>query len=466
MRLVFFLMVFVVAAGGTSWAGKGSLPSVYHLLLTNPSSEIIGVDMAMCNSAQLSGTLRFVSLTGNDTTGAGTLANPFRTLQKAVEYVNANATTAETIVLRDGSYSEPGNFRIRVPNITIRSYPGEWAVVDRSGQTDEYGMGIYFYVGSDGGSLRCLEVKGGFYVVSTETKWDWGDPADRAGVSHILLENVKLHSSKRDVVKIKPQCDDITIRHCEIHHSGVGLPVGDCNAEGIDNVNGDRMLVSYTHIHDTCSTGVYFKGGATDGIVEHNLIENTGAAGIILGFDTSPEYFDLTTNPDYYENIRGIARYNLTKNTGWAGIALYASKDAQVYQNTIINGASIYHSPIYFGITYQDWEPGAGRPANINPNIHHNIVVQETVTTAPIIAIRYSDDLGGLSGLSGSMTINNNCYYQAGGASSFEDRRSDWTGNFSAWKSHISGDTQSYETNPNLDANFKPQNSLCAGKGF
>jgi hypothetical protein len=93
--------------------------------------------------------------------------------------------------------------------------------------------------------------------------------------------------------------------------------------------------------------------------------------------------------------------------------------------------------------------------------------VQETVTGMPMIAIRYSDDLGGLSGLYGPMTINSNCYYQAGGSSSFADRRPpDWTGNFSAWKSHISGDAQSYETNPNLDANFKPQNSNCVGKGM
>ncbi len=433
---------------------------------SSPPSSVIGVDMAMCNSAQLSGTLRFVSLTGNDATGNGTINQPYRTLQKALEYVNAHAVGAETIVLRGGTYVEPveNAGRIRVPNVTIRSYPGEWAIIDRSAQPDD--IGIYFDVDADNGSLQCLEAKGGFYVVATETRWDWGDPADRTGASHILLENVKLHSSARDVVKIKPQCDDITIRHCEIHHSGVELPTTDCNAEGIDNVNGDRMLVSYTHIHDICSTGVYFKGGATDGIVERNLIENTGFAGIILGFDTSPEYFDLTTNPEYYENIRGIARYNLTRNTGGAGIALYASKDAQVYQNTLINGARIYHSPIYFGITYQDWETSAGRPANINPTLHHNIVVQETVTNMPMIAIRYSDDLGGLSGLSGNMTINDNCYYQAGGASSFNDRRTDWTGDFNAWKPHINGDTYSFETNPNLDADFKPQNSDCVGKGF
>ena len=435
-----------------------------------PSDSLtVGVDLEMCNSAQLSGNLVYVSTEGNDSTANGSISNPYKTVRAAV----MNAQASDTIVLRGGTYAEPQEVRIRVPDVTIRSYPGEWAIIDRSSDMDD--VGVYFYVGSDGGALKCAEVIGGFYAVSTETKWDWGDPNDRMGASNILLENVKLHDSHRDVVKIKPQSDDIIIRHAEIYNSGTDLTPGECNAEGIDNVNGDNMHVSYTHIHDTCSTGVYFKGGATDGVVEHSLIENTGAAGIILGFDTSPEYFDLNINPEYYENIRGIARHNLIRNTGWAGIALYASRDAEVYNNTIINSSSIYHSPIYFGITFQDWMPEAGRPANINPSIHHNIISQPVERDAHMISIRQTDELGGLSALNGNLNINNNCYYQAGGSTSFEDSRTqvdqggwtdDWTGNLVKWRSHINGDTSSYEVDPGLDSNYKPTNSLCAGMGY
>ena len=422
------------------------------------SSSEFGVDMAVCNSSQVPVNAKYVSLSGNDSND-GSIAHPFRTVLAAVN----SAQDGDTIVLRQGTYVEPSEIRIRVPNVTITSYPGEWAVIDRTADQDN--AGIYFYVGSDGGSLKCVEVKGGFYAVSTETMWDWGE-ADRSGASNILIENTKLHDSFRDVVKIKPQSDDITIRHNEIYNSSQGQMTGDCNAEGIDNVNGDRNIISYNYIHNTCSNGVYLKGGATDGIVEYNYIENTGGAGVILGFDTSPEYFDLTANPDYYENINGIARHNLIRNTGWAGIALYASKDAQVYNNTIINSASIYHSPIYFGVTFQDWEPQAGRPANINPNIHNNIVVQNTVTRAPLVGIRFANELGGLSGLNGSLAINNNCYYQSSVAASFEDGRSDWTGGFADWQSHINGDSGSLVTNPMFDAKYKPTNPACSGMGY
>ncbi|MDF1497591.1 MAG: Ig-like domain-containing protein [Patescibacteria group bacterium] len=461
--------IYDISAVAIDNGGEMTGSEAVHIIVNSPStnpptpppseSVSVGVDMAMCNNTQLTGNLVYVSTSGNDSNANGSLANPYRTVRTAVD----NASAGDTIVLRGGTYIEPSEIRIRVPNVTITSYPGEWAIIDRS--SDQENAGVYFYVGSDGGSLKCVEVKGGFYAVSTETMWDWGE-ANRMGASNIIIENTKLHDSFRDVIKIKPQSDDITIRHNEIYNSSQGQMSGDCNAEGIDNVNGDRTIVAYNHIHNTCSTGVYLKGGATDGIVEHNLIENTGGAGIILGFDTSPEFFDLATNPGYYENIRGIARYNLIKNAGWAGVALYASKDAQVYNNTIVDTASVYHSPIYFGVTFQDWEAEAGRPANINPNIHNNIIVQNNVTRASLVGIRFANELGGLSGLDGNLTINNNCYYQTGTTASFEDGRSDWTGGFTAWRSHSSGESGSLELNPQLNANFKPQNSACSAMGY
>ncbi|MDQ7830166.1 MAG: right-handed parallel beta-helix repeat-containing protein [Desulfovibrionaceae bacterium] len=420
----------------------------------------IGVRTQRCNAAVLSGNLRHVALSGNDATGTGSAAAPYRTLFRAAE----TAQPGDTIVVRQGTYVEPQEIRIRVENVAIRSYPGEWAVVDRTSETGQ-GSGIYFYVGSDGGSLECIEVAGGFYAVSTETKWDWGDPDDRTGASRIRLVDARLHGSQRDVVKIKPGCDDITIEHCEIFDSGVGLTPGNCNAEGIDNVNGDRNRVARNHIHDICSNGVYHKGGAMDGVVEYNLVENTGGAGILLGFDTSPEYFDLTVNPDYYENIRGIARYNLVRNTGGSGIGFYAARDATAHNNTVVDAAKSYHSPLYFGITFQDWAPEAGRPANSNPTVARNIVSQPSSVTASLVSIRYSNELGGLSGLSGALAIRDNCYHQAGGAGVFADGRTGFQGNFSQWRAHIAGEAGSLETDPLLDADGLPHNPLCRRMG-
>lgn len=420
----------------------------------------VGVRRDVCDAAPLSGTVRHIALSGNDDTADGTAAHPYRTLAAAARDVLAG----QSLVLGQGTYAEPDEIRIRVPGVTIRSFPGEWAVVDRSSETGE-GSGIYFYVGSDGGVLECLEVVGGFYAVSTETKWDWGDPEDRSGASGIRVENTRLHGSQRDVVKIKPNSDDLIIRHNEIFDSGLGLPFGDCNAEGIDNVNGDRTQVAYNHIHDICSTGVYLKGGAADGVIEHNIIERAGGAGILLGFDTSPEYFDLTANPQYYENIRGIARYNLIRDTRGAGIGFYASRDAKAYNNTLIATAADYHSPIYFGVTFQDWDPAAGRPANRNPSVFRNIVGQPGAARDSMVSIRQSTELGGLSGLDGDLDTHDNCYWRPAGPAVFEDGRFAWSGDFTAWQAHIDGDAGSLETDPQWDAALRPQNPACRGRG-
>ena len=415
----------------------------------------------------------YVSPKGNDSTATGSKDAPYASINKAL----AAAKAGDTIILREGTYREEVETRIRKPNITIRSAKGEWAIIDlttyKPGHNED--SGVYFDVDSSGSKLQCVEVIGGFYAVCMETKWDWGDPADRKGASNILIEDCKLHDSRYDVIKVKPNCTDITIRYNEIYNSGqafAGKPQnGEDNAEGIDNVNGDRMIVHNNYFHDICSTGIYAKGGATDVLIENNLIRQAYGAGIMIGFDTSPEFFNLSVNPHYYENIRGVVRNNLVIDTGWEGIGLYGSRDAQVYNNTLINVANggRYHSAIYFGLTYQDWESYAGRPANINPSIHHNLVCQPESIVRPMIEIRYANELGGMSALDGNPAMHDNCYYISDKTATFTDLRPGSIlekGSFAAWQGHIAGDKGSLEVDPALDAYYIPTNPLCASMGI
>ena len=414
----------------------------------------------------------YVSPDGKDDVATGSIDAPYQSINTALE----NAQFGDTIILRGGTYREGINVRVRIPNITIKSAKGEWAVIDLtawdSGAEDD--SGVYFDVDASGGKLQSVEVKGGFYAVALETKWDWGDPADRTGASNIIIEDCILHDSKYDAVKIKPNCNNVTIRYNEIYRSGQAYAGntlnGEDNAEGIDNVNGDNMVVQNNYIHDICSNGVYAKGGATDVLIENNFIERAYGGGVLVGFDTSPEFFDLTVNPQYYENIRGVVRNNLIIGTGWEGIGLYASKDAQIYNNTLVNVANggQYHSAIYFGLSYQDWEPDAGRPANVNPDIHHNIVSQPAGNVLPLIEIRYADELGGLSALDGNPVMNNNCYYIAGKSAVFSDARPDSrleAVNLSAWQAHINGDNGTLEVDPALAEDHLPSNPQCAEMG-
>ena len=421
----------------------------------------------------------YVSPGGNDATANGSRDRPYKSINAAL----AAAQPGGTIVLRSGTYHERNSVRIRKPNITIKSAKGEWAVIDLPLDHDpdityQQSSTIRFDVyddGSSGGKLQSLEIMGGFYAVSFETKWDWGQ-SDRSGASNIIIEDCILHDSRNDVIKLKPNCDNITIRYNEIYNSGrtyagrADFNTGNNNAEGIDNVNSAGMHVHNNHIHDICSTGVYAKGGATGALIENNLIERTYATGIAIGFHTYLEFFDTGVNPQYYENINGVVRNNLIIDAGWEGIGLYASKDAQIYNNTLVNadcGVSKYHSAIYFGITDQDGQDGYGHPANINPNIHHNVVRQPASFNNPMIEIRYSDSYGGASALSGAPVMNNNCYYIEGRSAFFNDNRgSKFSGGLAAWKTHIGSDNGSVEVNPALNANYMTTNAQCAGMGI
>ncbi len=414
----------------------------------------------------------YVATNGSDTTGDGSKAAPFQTIPHALDVggQGANIVLRGTPYLADGQNVYQGAVRIRNSHVTIRSAQGEWAVIQCSTDASAEATCVDFDVDASDGKLQRVEVIGGsYYGVAFETKWDWGE-ADRSGASRVLVEECKIHDTGRDSVKVKPGCDDIVIRRSEIYNSGASYPPGatDKNAEGIDNVNADRMVVQDSYIHDTATNGIYFKGGSTDCVVERNRVERTGSGGVLVGFDTSPEFFDLTVNPGYYESIHGIVRNNFIRDTAGDGIGMYASKNPLVFNNTVVNTASSYHSPIYFGLSYQDWDPAAGRPATVDPVLANNVVVQPSAA-APVVGIRWSSDLGGFGALSGNPDTDYNIYRCAGGSCTFEDNRPASPladGLFPAWQQHVADEIHSSTTDPGVDATGHiAAGSVCVDAG-
>ena len=402
----------------------------------------------------------YVSPAGSDGTGNGTISLPYGHIQHVLDNV---ALSGDVIILRGGQYNE--NIRIRNSNMTIRSEIDEWAVIQSVIDTNDENrdIAVIFDVDSNGSRLQRVEVVGGnYYGIKFQTKWDYGDPNDRSGASSIIIEDCIIHDTGNACIKVTPGCDDITIRRCEIYNSGRDRAE---SAEAIDNVNGDRMRVEQCYIHDITDTGLYAKGGAMGMLVDRCLVKDCDGAGILVGFDTSPEFFDLTVNPGYYENINGLVQNCVIINTQYAGIGMYAAQNPKIYNNTIVNAAQDDHAGLYFGVTFQDWEPEAGRPASINPIICNNIVVQSGDANPMVMAIRYADELEGLSGLSGMPAMSNNCYHVTGVNAGFEDNRPghEFSGGLDGWQAHISGDAGSMETNPAFKASASDDYSLSAG---
>jgi Right handed beta helix region/Secretion system C-terminal sorting domain len=96
----------------------------------------------------------YVALTGNDTTGSGSIAKPWRTIKKANDLAGINYTYSPsklinapvTIYLRAGTHKPIGTGIFIGSNrgtnnnwYTLRNYPGENAIVDGSSITQKFG---------------------------------------------------------------------------------------------------------------------------------------------------------------------------------------------------------------------------------------------------------------------------------------------------------------------------------------
>jgi parallel beta-helix repeat protein len=383
----------------------------------------------------------YVAMNGSDTFGSGGVDNPFATLAYALEI----ADPGDTVILRGGIYA--GGVTVYEPDLTIRSQAGEWATVLTPTNDPELTNCITFDVNASRGKLQRLQLMGGhFYTVKLESYWDQNDPLSY-GASDILIEDCKLLGSGRDVIKIGPGNDNVTIRRSEIFLSGLHDP---SNAEGIDNTGGDRMLVQDCSIHDIATSGIYAKGGAQNAVIERNLIQNIGGLGIEVGQATDYEFFNLFENPATYESIDTVVRNNIVVNTVWAGINIQGSLRPQVYNNTLVNVAQAGQAGILLR-NIDHWLPGdiPFYVPNVDVAIINNLVVLSAAGSTTAVEIREGAVAVGLG-------LSNNHYYVPSGTAYFWDQTPEvgYYGDLAGWQVHTGGDAGSSEGDPLLDTRY------------
>ena len=373
--------------------------------------------------------------TDNDSGGSanGDLGSPYASLAEAL----AAAAKGDTISLREGTYA--GGVAINTPDLTLQSHRGERAVV--SSPTNDSGIPNTIWVNATGTTIRNLEIQGGYLYA---LKFERGDA---------LVSHSRIHGSGRDAVKIVPHADNITIEDCEIYASGLRDP---SNAEGIDNVNGDNMVVRRTQIHDTATSCAYAKGGAIGAVFERLLLMNCGHAGIILGQSSDTEFLDPNQNPTYKESIDGVVRNCIIVNTNGAGVSMQAALRPTVVNNTLVNVAESTNAGIYFASTAHLGENRATEDATVV----NNIVVQTAVSSRPMVFIT-------ASGLTGTLTMDNNRYHKVAGNPVFWDQRVpafNWS--LPQWNGALGVDGSSSVGDPQLDASFHlSEAGPCVGAG-
>lgn len=235
------------------------------------------------------GMVYYVAPTG-DNHNPGTIAFPWRTIQKAAETLVAG----DTVYIRAGSYHEqvvPQNSGSAGQPITYAAYPGETATIDGSGVTlpdDLFGL---FHI-----SNKSHIIVSGLRVINA------GPHNDNAGImvrdsSYITIAHNSTYNTISSGIGVWGS-DHIIVDGNEV--------VGACTGlwqEHISISSTDAFEVRYNHIHDVMpgtkgKEGLSVKDASSHGKVYGNHVYNLNHVGIYVDAETE-HLFDI----EVYQNL-------------------------------------------------------------------------------------------------------------------------------------------------------------------
>jgi hypothetical protein len=343
------------------------------------------------NLASLSGTLRYVSTTGNDATGNGTVGAPYATISRAV----TAASSGDNIVIRGGTYRPGYQSLSSSKTLKFIAYPGEipvfngaravtggWVTegsyryIPYTPQPVTDGSGISFTTGQnltgDGigkhpdqawigttqlrqvsakasvvnGRFWVDEVNARLYLTSTDAAQSGIEVSDKdkflaINAPNTLLEGIRItrySNSANDygVINIAGTADGTTLRNVEMSESAFST-IG---------FNGDSNLLANGKLeHVTLTTGNWMGLGAmyTDDFVADKVkITNMNQFG---EFTSSPQSGGVKTSRTHRTKILNSEISNNANHGLWFDQSNY---DTQLYNNQIVNNGG---SAVFFEIS-------------------------------------------------------------------------------------------------------------------
>jgi hypothetical protein len=224
------------------------------------------------------------------------------------------------------------------------------------------------------------------------------------------------------VIKLSPDSDHVTIRNCEIYNSGKR---DSKEGQGVDAVNIDDFLFEKNYIHDTTQNAIFVKGGSQRAIIQDNEVRNAGFGGILIGQDTSAEFFDTKQNPGKFEAIDCIAQRNRIMHTNAAGLAAWSGLRTTIQNNFVRDGGLTMQAGFYIATN-------AVEKPNQDLTFKNNVV---GVPTGKVMVFRAE------SSVTGKLTMSGNKYF---GENHFvDDSTPGFQGTLAQWQTFIAGDTGS-----------------------
>jgi hypothetical protein len=319
-----------------------------------------------------SGVTYYVSTSGNDN-NAGTLAAPWRTIQKAANTVQAG----DTVQVRAGTYNEVVTLKTSGNStqgyITFANYPGEAPIVDgtglavgASGQTGLFSLeGTFNYI-----VIKGFEIRN--YSSSSRGKVPVGIDFEGAG-SNIEILNNHIHN----IVQTLSSCNaanalavalygtqapasinNVTLWGNEIDHNTTG-----CSENVSFDGNVQYFVQANNLVHDGDNIGldnIGFEGVSTnsaydqarDGWVFQNTIYNISST-------TNPVYHNQVGADAYYCDgcTRIIVERNLIHDSDLSEMASEHSGHTSSY--VMFRNNIIYHS-LYVGLSIGGYSKNVG----------------------------------------------------------------------------------------------------------
>jgi hypothetical protein len=267
----------------------------------------------------------FVSPAGNDSTGDGTPANPYQSINRALQGVQPG----DAIRLLPGTHA-PGTFISNLAGtsnapIWLGGVPGQERPLVSGGSIALQLSRVRFVI------VENLEISGA--SANGINCDDGGDYANTNATRDVLFRNLSFHhigtGGNQDGLKLSGVYD-YAVLDCEFRQLSAG-------GSGIDHVGCHRGWIARCTFTDAGGNAIQCKGGSADIEIRWNRFTHAGARAINLGGSTGFEFFrpPLTTDAPNTEarNIRVVANLFQGSDTP---VAFVGAVDSLVANNTLI----------------------------------------------------------------------------------------------------------------------------------
>ena len=311
---------------------------------------VLGLSVTSAFATQL-----FISTTGNDTTGDGSIGSPFASLRRAFNWTQTiHAQPGDTVSFRAGTYTTDcyingdgycpyvyGDHDLLGGNpdayITINSYDGDYAAQFPSGVHFVRALKYLKIIGLDrshpSGDGDPINVTSG----CDDPVGIWSDYSKRS--NHIEITRCKIHDTGGWGQLKLQQSDYITVQDCEIYNSNPSFTY----SPYIGTVWIEHSTFRRNFFHDSPSGAMMVKGGAMYNVMEDNVAVNLNSTyswAIMTGNGTRPEF----ANPNAgYESEYTVIRNNIINKGNRVGYSTWGTTGwVYVYNNLFEDCAGSY----------------------------------------------------------------------------------------------------------------------------